>query len=97
MNQPGLSSVEQFFVANIETALIEVGLCYFTRPFRDGKGGTRFLSANEFYFAFAEDFGLVPDIVTRSECHNLIYKTIDHHPEFSGIRCALLSLLKFCL
>lgn len=75
-----------------EEVLAEVGSCYFTRPFRDGQGGTRFLSANEMYFIFAQDFGIIPDIVSRSECRVLIYKTIDNHPEFSGMRVGLLLL-----
>ena len=52
-------------------------------PFRDGNGGTRFLTPDELYFALAEDFHLVPEIVSRSQCRVLIYNTIGNNPEFA--------------
>ena len=62
MQQSRLSALEHFVVANAENVLAEIGTCYFTRPFRDGQSGTRFLSANEVYFIFAQDFGIIPGV-----------------------------------
>lgn len=83
--QQEVDVLEQLFVDRLmDTVLVDIGLCYFTRPFRDGKSGTRFLSPTEFYFVFAEDFRIIPEILSRSECRELIYNTICDNPEFSN-------------
>jgi len=41
------------------------------------------LTPNEVYFIFAEDFGIVPYILSRSECRVITYQTIGSNPEFA--------------
>ena len=81
-----LAPSEQMHIIRLEVTLTHIALCYFMRPFRDGLGGVRFLDPHEMFFHFASDFGVVPELISRSECRMLIYNTVgDNYGEFAAV------------
>jgi hypothetical protein len=81
-----LAPSEQMHIIQLEVTLTNIALCYFMRPFRDGQGGVRFLDPHEMFFHFASDFGVVPELISRSECRMLIYNTVgDNYGEFAAV------------
>ena len=79
----GKESLAERLTEPLNKMLIDLGLCYFTRPFRDGAGGSSFLKTSEVFVRFAQDFNLVPGIITLVQCQDLVYKTLSANPIFA--------------
>ena len=79
----GKESLSERLTEPLNKMLIDLGLCYFTRPFRDGAGGSSFLKTSEVFVRFAQDFNLVPGIITLVQCQDFVYKTLSANPIFA--------------